>query len=295
MEKYIYKVTNKINNKIYIGQTKNWKKRFAQHKNLGYGNEKNKLLYKAIEKYGIKNFQFEVIEGPIENYNEREQYWIAYYHSYIKDSEYGDLKGYNMTPGGETPPIHTGMNSPFLKHDTNDQLKVKELLNDTNLTLKEISEQTGYDISAIKRINYGIMWHDDNLDYPIRKPKLTKQEANDRALEIIYELKYTNATQKEIAKKFNVSRSTVTMINLGQNNKISEIEYPIRQIRKSNRIQGKPILMLDKNTEEILNEFANCTEAMNFLGAKQKESISSCARGVQKTAFGYKWRYKEKE
>lgn len=295
MEKYIYKVTNKINNKVYIGQTKNWKERFAQHKNLGYGNDENKLLYKAIEKYGIDNFQFEVIEGPIENYNEREQYWIAYYHSYIKDSEYGDSKGYNMTLGGDTPPVRIGIDSPFLKHNINDQIKVKELLNETNLTLKEISEQTGYDVSAIKRINYGIIWHDNNLEYPIRKPELTKQEANDRALEIIYELKYTNATQKEIAKKFNVSRSTVTMINLGQNNKISETEYPIRQIKQSNKIQGKPVLMLDKDTEEILNEFANCTEAMNFLGAKQKESISSCARGIQKTAFGYKWRYKEKE
>lgn len=295
MEKYIYKVTNLINNKIYIGQTVNWKERFTQHKKLGYGNEENKILYKAITKYGIENFQFEVIEGPIKNYNEREKYWIAYYHSYIYDEQYGDTKGYNMTPGGDEPPILKGIDSPFLKHNPKDQLKVKDLLKKSNLTMKEISEQTGYDISAVKRINYGVIWYDENLNYPIRKPELTKQEANDRALEIIFELKNTNATQKAIAEKFGVSRSTVTMINLGQNNKIPELEYPIRQIRKSNRNQGKPILMLDKDTEEIIKEFSNCTEAMNYLGAKQKESISSCARGIQKTAFGYKWRYKEKE
>lgn len=293
MKKYIYKVTNVINNKIYIGQTKNWKERFAQHKKLGYGNDENKILYKAINKYGIENFQFEVIEGPIENYNEREKYWISYYHSYIYDKEYGDEKGYNMTPGGENPPIHKGINSPFLKHDISDQLKVKDLLKNTKLTLKEISKKTGYDISAIKRINYGIIWYDNNIDYPIREQDLTKKEANDRALLIIYDLLHTNLTQKEIASKYGVSRSTVTMINIGQNNHFDNLEYPIRKIKKNNRIQGKPVLMIDINTNQILKEFVNATEAQKYLHTKTKNGISSCARGEQKTAYGYKWQYKE--
>ena len=62
MEKYIYKITNQLNNKCYIGQTTDYKRRFQEHKNLGYGVEENKLLYYAIKKYGIENFSFEVIE-----------------------------------------------------------------------------------------------------------------------------------------------------------------------------------------------------------------------------------------
>lgn len=293
MEKYIYKITNNINNKVYIGQTNDWKERFQQHRKLGYGNEKNKILYLAMKKYGVENFSFEIIEGPIKNYNEREKYWIAYYHSCIEDPEYGNTKGYNMTPGGEEPPINKGANSPFLKHNPDDQLKVKKLLKETDLKLQEISEKTGYDISAIKRINYGIIWHEDEIEYPIRKPELTKEDANERALQIIYDLQYTTLTQKAIAEKYNVARSTITMINLGQNNHFSDLEYPIRKIKKSTQVQGKPILMLDIKTEEVLKEFKNGTEAQEYVKAKTKTGISACARGEQKTAYGYKWRYKE--
>ena len=72
MKKYIYKITNLINNKIYIGQTNNPKRRWQEHKNLGYDTKETKLLYRAIKKYGKDNFVFEIIEGPIDNYNEKE-------------------------------------------------------------------------------------------------------------------------------------------------------------------------------------------------------------------------------
>jgi len=81
MLKSIYKITNTLNNKCYIGQTDDVKRRFTEHKALGYGRE-NSILYRAIKKYGLENFTFEVIEENIENYNEREKYWIAYYDSY---------------------------------------------------------------------------------------------------------------------------------------------------------------------------------------------------------------------
>lgn len=42
----------------------------------------NRKLCNAIRKYGVNNFKVETIEGPIENYNEREQYWIAYYNTF---------------------------------------------------------------------------------------------------------------------------------------------------------------------------------------------------------------------
>ena len=55
----IYKITNTVNSKCYIGFTGNIKRRWKQHK----VNRKNgkKPLYQAFRKYGIKNFTFEVI------------------------------------------------------------------------------------------------------------------------------------------------------------------------------------------------------------------------------------------
>lgn len=102
MSQGIYKITNLINNKCYIGKSSNIEKRFEYHKTR-YDEERewNKLLYKAIRKYGINNFSFEIIE-EIKNYtekeaNQKEKYWIDYYKSYCKDKN----QGYNETRGGD--------------------------------------------------------------------------------------------------------------------------------------------------------------------------------------------------
>lgn len=82
----------------YIGQTRTptkvrWKS--------GYGYTKNcTIFYNAIQKYGWDSFTHEIIEDGITTLaqaNEREKYWIARYHTFIRDPE---CKGYNMTPGG---------------------------------------------------------------------------------------------------------------------------------------------------------------------------------------------------
>ena len=59
----IYKITNNINNKCYIGQSKNIKRRFSEHKSEKYRKiHITKRLYRAITKHGIENFSFEIIE-----------------------------------------------------------------------------------------------------------------------------------------------------------------------------------------------------------------------------------------
>ena len=57
---YIYKITNLINGKIYVGKSKNPKVRWRQHKS--HSKKRNTKLYYAMRKYGIENFIFEVLE-----------------------------------------------------------------------------------------------------------------------------------------------------------------------------------------------------------------------------------------
>ena len=93
---YIYKITNKINQKIYIGQTaKTIEERFQEHIiDAKKQNIKNRPLYKAFNKYGIENFSIELIEECAnEILSEREIYWIKYFNSYHN--------GYNATLGGD--------------------------------------------------------------------------------------------------------------------------------------------------------------------------------------------------
>ena len=100
----IYKIINTCNNKIYIGQTTYaLNDRWCQHKSAVYDKTKhtyNYKIYKAMRKYGINNFNIEIIEEIDNNkLDEREQYWIKYYNSVEN--------GYNITYGGKGCILHT--------------------------------------------------------------------------------------------------------------------------------------------------------------------------------------------
>lgn len=93
---YIYKIKNNINEKVYIGKTNQTIiDRFIQHcKDSARIDRSNRPLYKAMNKYGVKNFSIEQIEECSPDVvNEREKYWIEYYNSF--------RSGYNATLGGD--------------------------------------------------------------------------------------------------------------------------------------------------------------------------------------------------
>ena len=92
---YIYKITNKVNNKVYIGQTaKTIEERFAAHLRNAT-NKVNRYLYDAMNHYGYENFTVEQLEVSKKSLlDEREIYWINFYKSNNPDY------GYNMTIGG---------------------------------------------------------------------------------------------------------------------------------------------------------------------------------------------------
>lgn len=96
----IYKITNKVNNKSYIGKTvKSIDRRFYEHcHNASLGVQT--VFYDAIRKYGKENFYISIVEqvDDINLLNDRERYWIEYYHTYLKDPL---CNGYNSTLGGD--------------------------------------------------------------------------------------------------------------------------------------------------------------------------------------------------
>lgn len=91
----IYKISNTVNDKIYIGQTiqplsRRWQKHISDSK------KKDTHLYRAMRLYGVDKFSIEVIEGniPQEELSDKEKYYISQYNSFND--------GYNSTPGGES-------------------------------------------------------------------------------------------------------------------------------------------------------------------------------------------------
>ena len=101
----IYKITNKKKKKCYIGQSNDIKRRFAQHKSpYEWNRNPESHLYRAFQKYGINNFQFEVIEEcSNEELNDKEIFWINYYHSMTKENGYNLNSGGNGTQGENHP------------------------------------------------------------------------------------------------------------------------------------------------------------------------------------------------
>ncbi len=93
----IYKITNKINNKIYIGKAKNITTRWNQHYLDSFNDnlKDNMVIHKAIRKYGIENFLFEIecLCAP-KDLDELEIYYINLYGCQDMDI------GYNILPGG---------------------------------------------------------------------------------------------------------------------------------------------------------------------------------------------------
>ena len=100
MKSGIYGIHNKINNKWYIGQSKDIKDRnYHERRNMKKGrfhnNSENPHFVNAIKKYGINSFEFVIIEYcPIEELNKKEIYYIKKYNAKSPN-------GYNLTNGGE--------------------------------------------------------------------------------------------------------------------------------------------------------------------------------------------------
>lgn len=96
----VYVITNILNNKQYVGQSKNIKRRWQDHSSKSIHprkqDEYNSLLYRAMREDGLENFTIKVLEEcSIENLKEREVYWIE------KLNTYND--GYNNSFGGDLP------------------------------------------------------------------------------------------------------------------------------------------------------------------------------------------------
>lgn len=132
----VYKITNLITNKCYIGVSIHIEQRWKEHQS-GKG---SKELYKDFLQYGIKNFSFEILEEcSVEEMYKKEPEWIAYYNSY-KD-------GYNANPGGPDSNIAAinATKKDIYCYDLNGNFIKKYN------SLSEAERETGIDNSNISR------------------------------------------------------------------------------------------------------------------------------------------------
>ena len=243
MKKSIYIIKNTINDKVYIGQAKDPQHRFISHLSRAKTNADNSAIHDAIIALGKENFYYEILEYNIENYNEREQYWIKYYNSMVPN-------GYNLTIGGEEPPTFFGENHPRSVISDSDVMKIINDLKYSKLTQKDIANKYNVNTQMITAINNGITHKIDFIHYPIRESSpyhLTIEEVKD----IQWLLLNKEFTIKQIAQYFNVSEGTIKHINAGRNYKDSALSYPLKTGRAKGEKEPVSTILAKRSTATI--------------------------------------------
>lgn len=220
MNFYIYKYTNLINNKKYIGQTNNFERRIKEHKSCSFNPKSvnyDDKIHQAIRKYGYENFKIEIIEviNNAENYdlvNERESFWIKQEQSLLTQW------GYNVLEGGRN------YWKSFLSKDQVQDIK-NLIKNETPYS--DIQKKYPISKTFISDINSGKYFFDEQEIYPLCKYRIS----NDIYDALIEDLLKPELTFKQLAERYDLAESTVKKFNYGTLQKgYYKGEYPIRKI-----------------------------------------------------------------
>lgn len=191
----IYKITNKITGKVYIGQSCSMQTRFKAHKRVAHSKDRmdlyDKPFYSDIRKYGEENFEFEILEQI--KLNDKEEYWIQKYYNEGYDM-------YNMQLNPATDPLaHCKC---FSEEEVN---KIYDLLQVPSLSCAEIAKIMNCSGSTIDNINNGKTYKRDDISYPIKQFKELGGQYNRNSL-------FSNEEVLEIRKRY-VNEKTGSIYN----------------------------------------------------------------------------------
>ena len=262
---YIYKYTNKINGKHYIGQTNNLQKRYNGHKSESFNPKAkgyNLPFHCAIRKYGIENFSYDILEeisdGESQDFiNDREKYFISYYHSLTSEN------GYNLAIGGDGSsklPLTYEEKLKCSKLFTGDEIKdiQKRLINDEEYDDIEKIYSPKLKRTFLVNINTGTNFYNPDFSYPLKKnakSRFSQKEIRQIKDKIKAGIKYADI-QKEYGIK---SAGFISMINTGKYFYSDKDSYPLCNKgcrKKDNEIWVNGIIEDILKTNLSLNQIA---------------------------------------
>lgn len=260
MKSGIYKITNTINEKVYVGQSKNLNTRFTNHLyRINRGEHHNEYLQRSFDKHGEDKFVYEILEEieDLSILDSREKYWIDHY---------------------------GGINS-------NDTYNLKDpLLNEHNDYVRgKISKAN----SGENNPNYGNKWTDEQKENMSKSRKGKSWEelhGKDKAKEM-----RENASESQIGREHSEeTKEKIRKANIGEKN--PAYGKGDRQLGDKNPMFGKPakhrrsVVQFDKEGNFIKEyDFINQVIECGFNAG----NVAMAAKGKLKSSGGYIWKYKE--
>ena len=283
----IYKITNQINGKVYIGETtRTVAARWRQHKSRAKLSEYTEYLYNAIRKYGIENFTIEEIEKcSDEDRFKIETEYITQYRSWVG---FEDCNGYNLA----------------LSQEGVAPIMAQEILNCWNdgLTIVQISERLHINVKTISLSlkNCGI-----TQEQIFERRKLNSGKHNRKPI-IQYDMngEYINryVSISEATKAMN--KTSPSQIQKSCAGKISLTAYGyIWQYEDDDNIEEIVSILKTKNKKgenkkriqqfdldgKFIQEYESASAAGRAFG-KAHTAFAKAAR-EDRIAYGYKWKY----
>lgn len=282
----IYKITNTINNKSYIGQSCNIEERWKRHK---YAKD-NFAIHLAIQKYGIVNFSFSILEEcSKEQLNDKEIYWIEYYNS-IED-------GYNMISGGSNGAGYAkgikvqqyDLNGFFIKEYDS----ASQAADETKVCHSDICRCCRKEIAHAGKFQWKYKESDKQI-YPVNIDKLSIQkEINQYDLQGNLIKIYPSLAEAE--RITGIRKSTICNVCKGKGKtaggyRWSYADKPLDMSKSKSGVRKK-VYQYNKDFT-LIKIFDSITEASEKTQIILS-SISEVCRGKRKTAGGYIWSFKE--
>ncbi len=294
----IYILTNIINNKQYVGETVNIKTRMKGHKRSS-----SQTIHSAIKKYGIDKFDV----------------YVEYFPNFIKKDlqileEQLILRCNSLVPNGYNVLIK-GESSIGFKHSEECKLRMSLLKKG-----KKLSEEHKENLSK-SRIGRK---HSHHAKLKMRNSQLGNKHSEETKLKMSLTRKGKAPSEQCILAsiKFHTGRKTSdeTKSKISQSNKgktkrkclykrnaSDETKRKMSESKKGKRPHDnvlkalkiasennkKPIIQMDRDTLDVIKVWPSAAEAASDINGniRMSTSITSCLKGKQKTALGFKWEY----
>jgi hypothetical protein len=264
---YIYSLKDPETNQIrYIGKTTNINTRLKSHITRSRHNTYHSARWvQSVIKKGLRPIIGLVEECTEENWVEREKYWIAYYR------EHFDLT--NVLDGGEGGFIKTREGSKWTDEQRENNRKA--------------------------RLGFNVQHTDEGNKK--RAEGIRAYYAKNKKPVLQYDLDGNFIREWEsavdVGKELDICSSDINRACIKENSiaygfqwRFKNSEIKIGKYVKQESSSNKAIFQMTKESE-IIKEYKSLTEAFNKTGIK-RTNISNCLTGYNKTAGGYKWRYK---